>query len=287
MPYTEKGAAKINLAIDVLRKRTDGYHDVVMIMQTVALYDTLTLKSTKDEIKLSSNSCSIPLDNTNIVYKAAEYLKYKYGVKNGAYIHIEKNIPVAAGLAGGSTDAAAALRLLNKAWDLRLTKAELMDAGRKLGADVPFCIQGGTALAEGLGDKLTPIKSMPDCYILLAKPSVSLSTKEVYQSLILEEIKTRPDIKAMLSAINAGDLQKVSENLCNVLEASSIKMCPEVDAIKKKLLEYGAMGSLMSGSGPTVYGVFDNMPAAYNAYDNIKSMVREIFVVKTAVGSDD
>jgi 4-diphosphocytidyl-2-C-methyl-D-erythritol kinase len=253
-------------------------------MQSVALYDTITIRATKGEIKLTTNSLLIPTDNTNIVYKAAEYLKTKYSVKDGAVIHIEKNIPIAAGLAGGSTDAATTLKLLNKAWDLKLTKSELLDAGKKLGADVPFCINGGTALAEGLGDKLTMLGDMPDCYVLLAKPAAGLSTKLVYESLNLNEINMRPDINKIITAIQNKDINIISQNLCNVLEVASIKLLPEIQQIKQRLLENGALGSIMSGSGPTVFGIFKDKSLAYNAYEAVKDMVTDIFVVKTVNG---
>jgi 4-diphosphocytidyl-2-C-methyl-D-erythritol kinase len=278
---TGRAAAKINLAIDVLRKRPDGYHDVSMIMQSVALYDTITVRALKGEIKVTSNSDKIPSDKTNIAYKAAEYLKIKYNVKEGVHINIDKSIPVAAGLAGGSTDAALTLKLLNKAWDLRLSKNELLEAGKKLGSDVPFCIQGGTALAEGLGEKLTTLKGIPDCLILLAKPPVSISTKEVYEGLKLEEVKQRPDIKDMIRCIDANDLEGIAANMCNVLETVTIKKCPQIQEIKDKLVEYGAQGSMMSGSGPTVFGIFKDNASAYNAYDHIKDMVSDVFVVRT------
>lgn len=278
---TGKAAAKINLAIDVLRKRPDGYHDVSMIMQSVALYDTITVRALKGEIRVTSNSDKIPEDKGNIAYRAAEYLKMKYNVKEGVLINIEKTIPVAAGLAGGSTDAALTLKLLNKAWNLKLSKSEILDAGKKLGSDVPFCIQGGTALAEGLGDKLTPLSGIPECLILLAKPSVSISTKEVYQGLVLEDIAKRPDIKEMARCIEKGDLNGIASNMCNVLETVTVKKCPQIIELKEKLLEYGALGSMMSGSGPTVFGIFKESASAYNAYDHIKDMVSEVFVVKT------
>lgn len=287
MTYEVKAPAKINLALDVLRKRPDGYHDVSMIMQTIALYDTITVKSTWDGIKITSNSSKIPLNESNIAYKAAHYLSTKYNVKRGANIHIEKRIPVAAGLAGGSTDAAAVLKLLNKAWDLKLSKTELMDAGKRLGADVPFCIQGGTCLAEGLGERLTIIKSIPDCHILLAKPSVGVSTKEVYQSLKLDEIKERPDIAGMMKAIDEQNLTGICSKMGNVLETVTTKLHPIIPELKQRLLEYGAIGSLMSGSGPTVFGIFSDMSAAYGAYDNIKALVKEVFVVKTFDGRDE
>lgn len=286
MTYTVKAPAKINLALDVLSKRPDGYHDVAMIMQTVALYDTISVRSGFEGIKLTSDSSKIPIDETNIAYKAAHYLSTKYNVKRGAHIHIEKRIPVAAGLAGGSTDAAAVLKLLNKAWDLKLSKVELMDAGKKLGSDVPFCIQGGTCLAEGLGEKLTVIKSMSDCYILLAKPNISVSTQEVYQSLNLNEIEERPNIPAILQAIENQDIMGISNSMVNVLETVTTKMHPIIVELKQKLMENGAIGSIMSGSGPTVFGVFEDMATAYGAYDNIKTLVNEIFVVKTFDGRE-
>jgi 4-diphosphocytidyl-2-C-methyl-D-erythritol kinase len=232
---TGRAAAKINLAIDVLRKRPDGYHDVSMIMQSVSLYDTITVRALKGEIKVTSNTDKIPTDAGNIVYRAAEYLKSKYNVKEGVLINIEKTIPVAAGLAGGSADAALTLKLLNKAWDLRLSKNEILEAGKKLGSDVPFCIQGGTALAEGLGEKLTPLPGIPDCLVLLAKPSLSISTKEVYESLKLEDIKDHPNIKDMIRCIEAGDLEGISADMCNVLETVTIKKCPQIEDIKRKL----------------------------------------------------
>ncbi|MGB7605022.1 MAG: 4-(cytidine 5'-diphospho)-2-C-methyl-D-erythritol kinase [Lutisporaceae bacterium] len=287
MAYTVKAPAKINLALDVLSKRLDGYHNVSMIMQTIDLYDTITIKSQLEGIKITSNSTKIPLNESNIAYKAAHYLCTKYNVKKGAHIHIEKKIPVAAGLAGGSTDAAAVLKLLNKAWDLRLSKTELLAAGERLGADVPFCIQGGTCLAEGLGEKLTVIKSIPDCYILLAKPSVEVSTKEVYQSLNLNEIIERPDISGMIKAIEEQNLIDICNKMGNVLEIVTTKLHPIILELKQKLFEYGAIGSLMSGSGSTVFGIFSDMSAAYGAYDNIKTLVNEVYVVKTFDGRTD
>jgi 4-diphosphocytidyl-2-C-methyl-D-erythritol kinase len=276
-----KAAAKINLAIDVLKKRPDGYHDVSMIMQSVALFDTITVRAVKGDIKVTSNNDKLPKGKGNIVYRAAEYLKIKYSVKEGALINIEKTIPIAAGLAGGSADAALTLKLLNKAWNLRLSRNEILDAGKKLGSDVPFCIQGGTALAEGLGEKLTQLPGIPECLILLAKPAVSISTKEVYEGLKLEEIRERPDIKSMIQYIEGRNLEGITACMCNVLETVTIKKCSQIEELKEKLMEYGALGSIMSGSGPTVFGVFKDPASAYNAYDHIKDMVSEVFLVKT------
>lgn len=282
MTYVAKAAAKINLAIDVLSKRPDGFHEVAMIMQTVALYDTISLRpNTSGEIEIISDSKYIPTDKNNIVYKTAEYLKLKYNVKKGALIEIQKMIPIAAGLAGGSADAAATIKLLNKAWDLKLSRNQMLEAGKKIGSDVPFCIQGGTALAEGLGERLTPLKSLPECFILLAKPPVSISTKEVYEGIDLADIKKRPDIKEMILGIEEGNIIKIANKLCNVLENVTIKKCPIIEELKIRLIEFGAIGSMMSGSGPTVFGIFKDQASAYNAYDHIKTMVNEIFVVKT------
>ncbi len=286
MTYSVKAPAKINLALDVLSKRSDGYHNVSMIMQTIDLYDTITIDSILEGIRITSNSTKIPINESNIAYKAANYLRTKYNVKRGANIHIEKKIPVAAGLAGGSTDAAAVLKLLNKVWELKLSKSELLDAGKMLGADVPFCIQGGTCLAEGLGEELTVINSIPDCHIVLAKPRVGVSTKEVYQSLKLNEIIERPDIPGMIKAIEEQNLIEICNKMGNVLETVTTKRHPITLELKQKLCEYGAIGSLMSGSGPTVFGIFSDMSTAYSAYDNIKTLVNEIFVVKTFDGRD-
>lgn len=284
MNYTAKAPAKINLALDVLGRRANGYHDVAMIMQTISLYDTITVSLTKEGILLTTDSAAIPTDETNIAFKAANYLSTHYNVNKGAHIHIQKKIPVAAGLAGGSTDAAAVLKLLNTAWELKLSKSELMDIGLKLGADVPFCIQQGACLAEGLGEILTPIKTMPDCYILLAKPPVDVSTKKVYQGLHLEQITKHPDMQDTLKAIETQNLHRLCSNLCNVLENVTTQLHPSINELKQKMLELGALGSLMSGSGPTVFGIFENMSLAEKAYDNIKNLVNEVHLVKPSTG---
>lgn len=287
MNFTVQAPAKINFALDVLGKRPNGYHDVAMIMQTVALYDTITVNTDCQEIKLSSNCAEIPLDESNIAYRAAQYIKNKYNIESGVHIHIEKRIPVAAGLAGGSTDAAAVLKLLNKAWELGLSTAELMEAGLTLGADVPFCIQGGTCLAEGLGEKLTIIDKTPDCYVLLVKPSFGVSTKEVYQGLKLDEISNRPNIPEMLQAIEKDDIKALCHSMGNVLETVTTNKHPFIIELKQKMIEYGAVGSLMSGSGPTVFGIFEDMIAAQTAYDNMKTLVHDVYLVKTFDGRDE
>ena len=279
--YTEKAPAKINLAIDVLRKRDDGFHDVKMIMQSIDLYDVLTVEPVKNgKISVTMNTDAISNEKSNIVYKTAELLKRKHSIKQGAKIHIEKNIPLSAGLAGGSADAAATIKLLNRIWGLKMNKAEMKELGKQIGSDVPFCIEGGTALAQGLGEKLTYLKTMPECFVLLAKPGVDISTKEVYEGINLDEIKERPDIEGMLENIKEGNLQGIASRLCNVLENVTIKKCSDIPIIKESLIEDGALGSVMSGRGPTVFGIFDDQDKAYYAYDNIKSKADDIFLVK-------
>ncbi len=280
--YTAKAPAKINLALDVIAKRTDGYHDVVMIMQSVSLCDLITLKPiSEDIIIISSNSGLIPKGKDNIVYKTAEIIKKKYNVSDGAKIQIEKNIPVAAGLGGGSTDAAAAIRLLNKAWHLRMSVDEMLAIAKEVGADVSFCIEGGTALAEGLGEKLKPLKPMPSVFVLLAKPEGDISTKSIYNSFDNIKIDAKPDIKAMVEMLDDGNIEGVANNLCNVLESVTMEVCPKIGILKEKLLENGALGSVMSGSGPTVFGIFNDEYKAYNAYDKIKEYADEVFLAKS------
>jgi 4-diphosphocytidyl-2-C-methyl-D-erythritol kinase len=287
MTYTLEAPAKINFALDVLRKRPDGYHEVSMIMQTVALFDRITVCGRDGGIELTTDSPAIPADETNIAYKAAAYLRSKYHINKGASIHIEKRIPVAAGLAGGSTDAAAVLKLLNKLWELGLSHEELREAGARLGADVPFCIQGGTCLAEGLGEVLTPLANTPECWLLLVKPPLGVSTKEVYQSLKLDEIKERPDIKEMLQAIEGKNIKGICIHMRNVLETVTLKLHPMLSELKRRLLDHGAAGSLMSGSGPTVFGVFEDEAKAREAYEDMKNGVGEVFLVKTFNGREE
>lgn len=281
MKYILKAPAKINLAIDVLFKRPDGYHEVNLIMQSISLCDVIELKTIdEDKIIVTTDSESVPNGSKNIVYEAAELIKDKYNIKTGVKIEIEKNIPVAAGLGGGSTDAAAVIKLLNKAWKLGLSKKDLLSIGRMIGADVPFCIEGGTTFAEGLGEKLTPLNPIPDCFILLANPDVNISTKKVYESLDINKIDKRPDISGIIDAMDKGQLEKLAAKLCNVLEGVTIDICPLIRTIKKNFIEYGAIGSSMSGSGPTVFGIFDDQSKAYYAYDAIKNVVNEVLLVK-------
>lgn len=278
-----KAYAKINLGLDVLRKREDGYHDVRMIMQSVGLYDKLTLKKiTKDEIVLSSNVGSLPNNEKNLVYKAISLIKKECGITSGVKADLEKNIPMAAGMAGGSTDAAAALIGMNKLFDLGLSQEKLMKIGVKIGADVPYCIMGGTALSEGIGEVLTQLPPMPHCYILIAKPRISVSTRFVYENLEADKLPYHPDIDGMMESIRQGDLNGVADRLSNVLETVTEKKYPIISQIKAAMMEAGALNSLMSGSGPTVFGIYADKDTAMKALNKIQDieMVKNAYVVE-------
>ena len=264
---------KINLGLDVLRKREDGYHDVRMIMQTVGLYDQIDLFFRQEPgIEIETNLSYLPVNENNLVYKAAHLLMEEFQVKNGVFIRLRKLIPVAAGMAGGSSDAAAVLVGVNKMFHLGLSIEELMKRGVKIGADVPYCIMRGTALSEGIGEKLTALPPMPQRQVLLAKPAISVSTKYVYENLHANSLKPEqhPDIDGMIEAITAGDLLGVSAHLGNVLELVTAKKYPVIEEIKEVMRRYGAVGAMMSGSGPTVFGLFDNPKAASDAYEELR-----------------
>ncbi len=268
-----KAYGKINLGLDVVRRREDGYHEVRMIMQTVRVYDAIELNRTEEEgIRLSTNLYYLPNNETNLGYRAAKLLMDEFDIHDGLEIKMNKFIPVAAGMAGGSSDAAAVLFGVNKMFGLGLSKKELMERGVKLGADVPYCIMRGTALSEGIGEILTPLPPMPRCHVLIAKPAVSVSTKHVYESLNLPSLgeDAHPDIDAMRAAIEKKDISGVISNLGNILETVTIPENPIIQTIKDKMMEMGAEGSLMSGSGPTVFGLFTNQAAAQAAYEELR-----------------
>ena len=254
-----KSYGKINLGLDVLRRREDGYHEVRMIMQTVGLYDVLTMKKRKDDkIEMTCNLSFLPTDERNLVYKAVKLIKDKYHIKDGVEINLSKRIPVAAGMAGGSSNCAAALKGMNQLFDLGLSIDELCEIGVTLGADVPYCIWGGTALSEGIGEKLSRVDAMPDCYILIAKPGISVSTAFVYKNLDLPTLSKHPDIDGMLECLKEKDLTGICDRLENVLETVTIKEYPIIEKVKKHLMDQGAKGALMSGSGPTIFAVFED-----------------------------
>lgn len=261
-----KAMAKINLGLDVVRRRPDGYHDVRMIMQSINLYDSITITKTKSpKITVKTNLSYLPTNENNLVYKAADLLISEFQITEGVYINLEKHIPVAAGLAGGSSDAAATLIGINKLFRLGLSKRELMKRGVKLGADIPFCILRGTALSEGIGEVLTPLSPMPKCHILIAKPDISVSTKFVYENLKLNEDTIHPDIDGMVNLLTEQNLLGISKKLSNVLEQVTITKYPVIHEIKEFMIKHGALNSLMSGSGPTVYGLFEDKELAYQA----------------------
>ncbi len=300
-----KAYAKINLALDVVRRLENGYHEVRMIMQTVDLYDELTFQKTEGGITLTvemgshsrentawtedngqsalqadSQNGFVPADQSNLIYKAAKLLLDTAGVTGGVSVHLKKNIPVAAGMAGGSTDAAAALLGLNELYQLQYTEEELKALGVKIGADVPYCIQGGTALAEGIGEILSPLSAPPAAHLLIAKPDIDVSTAFVYRNLRLETVAEHPDIDGMIAALERHDLKGITDRLGNVLETVTVPAYPVIAQIKEMMRGHGAMGTLMSGSGPTVFGIFEREADAEGAARTmrIKGLASQIFV---------
>lgn len=278
-----KALAKINLGLDVIGTREDGYHLVRMIMQTIDLYDWVTIrKSDSDGITLRTNLHFLPADEHNIAYQAAGLLKKDFPQIGGVELHIHKCIPVAAGMAGGSTDAAAVLYGMNQLYHLGLPMKRLMEYGLRLGADVPYCLLRGTALAEGIGEKLTRLAPMPDCNILIAKPPVSVSTKLVYQSLDALEEPPHPQIDAQIKDLEAKDLTSLAKHMGNVLESVTVPMHPQIEQIKDMMEAQGAIAAMMSGSGPTVFGIFEDEAKAYEAKAQIRSsgLARQVYVTK-------
>lgn len=275
-----KAYAKINLGLDVIGRLENGYHEVKMVMQTVGIYDVLTLKKIPQGIIVTTDSGELPTDDNNLIYKAARFMIEKYNIPEGVSVHLEKNIPIAAGMAGGSTDAAGTFLGMNELFALGATVQELQELGVKVGADVPYCIMGGTALAEGIGEKLSPLPTPPECILLIAKPDINVSTKYVYEHLDEEGVEKHPDIDGMTEALARKDLQGIVERLGNVLENVTVKKHPIIAEIKDCMLEYGAMGSLMSGSGPTVFGIFDKREDAEKAmkYIKDKELAKQVFV---------
>ena len=267
-----RALAKINLGLDILGKREDGYHEVKMIMQTIQMYDVLELhKKKKPGISLTVNVPFIPTDERNLVYRAAAMLMEEFHVQEGLSIRLDKFIPVAAGMAGGSSDAAAAFVGVNRLFHLGLSQEELMERAVKVGADVPYCIMRGTALAEGIGEKLTALPPVPPCYVLIGKPAVSVSTKMAYENLNLETIKKHPDIDGMILDIENGNLKKMAEKMANVFEPGIIREYPVIQEIKDFMEENGALRAMMSGSGPTVFGIFDDREKIERAAEGLRA----------------
>lgn len=276
-----KALAKINLGLDVVRRREDGYHEVRMIMQTIHLYDRLDIKRTKESgIQIQTNLSFLPVNENNLIYKAAKLLMDEFSITDGVSVKLDKRIPVAAGMAGGSTDAAAMLFGMNRLFSLGLTKRQLMERGVQIGADVPYCIMRGTALAEGIGEELSPLAPMVKCPVLIAKPSISVSTKFVYQNLKLDDTTIHPDIDLLIEDIKAKNLHDIAAHMGNVLETVTIPNYPVIDEIKKHMLSNGAVGAMMSGSGPTVFGLFDDEDTAKKAYKAMRSshLARQVYL---------
>ncbi len=274
---------KINLGLDVLGKRDDGYHDLDMIMQSVDLADKITItKNDSGEITVKSNTGKIPNDESNLAYKAAKLLKDEFDIEKGIDIEIEKNIPISGGMAGGSTDCAAVLKGMNKLFKLKLSEQDLMDRGVTLGADVPFCIMGKTARAEGIGEVLTPIPNKIKGYIVLAKPPISVSTGFVYGRIDEVEVEHKPDTEAMIKAIEKNNLKGLADTVCNVLEEVTIPDYPIVQEIKDKMMANGALNAMMTGSGPTVFGLFDDKKKAIAAVDDLKEsrILEQLYLAK-------
>ncbi|QDX91963.1 4-(cytidine 5'-diphospho)-2-C-methyl-D-erythritol kinase [Brevibacterium sp. JNUCC-42] len=281
MRISIKAPAKINLTLDVLSKRPDGYHEVEMVMTTVDLADRvdLTLLESRD-ILIDCSASFVPNDMRNHAYKAAKLLQERYSVNKGVHIYIDKQIPVAAGLAGGSSDAAATLRGLNRLWNLRLSLDELALIGEEIGSDVPFCVYGGTALAKGRGEKLRHMISPTPCWVILAKPPIGVSTADVYGNLRVDQIKKHPKTEKMLQAIGEQDFSLMARSLCNVLEEVTLNRYPQVRQIKELMLESGADGVLMSGSGPTVFALVQKEAKVHRIYNALRGFVKDVYAVR-------
>lgn len=275
-----KAPAKINLSLDVLYKRPDGYHEVEMIMTTIDLADRIELSPLdRDHIKIYSHNRFVPDDQRNLAYQAAVLLKERFNVKKGVAIAIEKTIPVAAGLAGGSSDAAATLRGLNKLWGLGLSLDELAALGAEIGSDVSFCVYGGTALATGRGEVIKPLPAPPTCWVVLAKPFIGVSTAEVYRRLQLDGMK-HPQTEKMIEAIKDNNFRKVCESVGNVLEGVTLELHPEVAQIKEQMKRFGADAVLMSGSGPTVFSLVEHDSRMHRIYNGLRGFCDQVFAVR-------
>lgn len=267
-----RAMAKINIGLDVVKKREDGYHEVRMIMQTISMYDVLDMEKTGEPgIALTTNLPYIPCDERNLVYRAAKLLMDEKNVKGGLKIRLDKFIPVAAGMAGGSSDAAAAMIGTNKLFKLGFSLEELMERGVQIGADVPYCIMRGTALAEGIGEKLTSLPAIPKCFVLVGKPGINVSTKTAYENLRLDEIQQHPDIDGIVQGIRENDLDAITSRMENVFEPGIISRYPIIAKIKELMLETGAENAVMSGSGPTVFGIYKTKEAVNRAAKALRS----------------
>ena len=277
-----KAYAKINISLDIVGKReSDGYHLLKMIMKNIDLYDEIYIEKEKEDITISCNKSYVPTDSRNLAYKAASLFKETYNIEDGVHIDIVKNIPVSAGLAGGSTDAAAVLKLMNKIFKVNASNKELMALGLKLGADIPYCINGGTALCEGIGEKITTLAPFKDKILVLVKPSFGVSTKEVYKAFNLDRVRVHPKTENLIEAMEQDNLYYVANNMKNLLENVTLRKHNILIKIKEDMNRYGAVGSMMSGSGPSVFAFFDDMLKAQRCYEKMKENHREVFLTRT------
>lgn len=278
-----KARAKINLGLDVLGKREDGYHEVRMVMQTIGIYDRLILtKIPEEEIRITSNLAFLPVNENNLIYKAIKLLKDEYHFPGGVSVDLNKFIPVAAGMAGGSTDAASTMFGANRLFGLNLSMGKMMELGVRLGADVPYCVMRGTALAEGIGEKLTRITPVPHMWILIAKPQINVSTRLVYEQLDMGGIQKHPDIDGIIRAIEAQDVVRIAQSMGNVLENVTVPLYPVIETIKQDMLSHGAINAMMSGSGPTVFGIFpdEQTTLACQAFLKKKGDARQVYITE-------
>lgn len=281
MKIYEKAPAKINLMLDVLYKRPDGFHEVEMVMTMIDLADRLEMsEQSRDTIMITSQAGYIPLDEKNLAFQAARLIKEHYDVRKGVHIHLDKKIPVAAGLAGGSSDAAATLRGLNRLWNLNIPMEELLSLGAELGSDVPFCVTGGSALATGRGEVLKSVPNPPQCWVVVAKPPINVSTAEVYGRLRSDNIKNHPSAVDMVAALEAGNFNEMCQSLGNVLEEVTLKLHPEVQQLKEAMIKLGADGVLMSGSGPTVFGLVAKESKVARIYNGLRGFCKEVYAVR-------
>lgn len=273
--------AKVNISLDVVGKREDGYHLLKMIMQNIDLYDEIEMDECESGIVISCDKAYVPTDNRNLAYKAADLFMKEYGINAGVSIKITKNIPVAAGLAGGSTDAAAVLKGMRDMFRPQVSNEELMKTGVRIGADVPYCIQGGTALCEGIGEIMTVLPSFKNHIMVVVKPPFGVSTRDVYQALDISKIMRHPRTGDLIKAMRRNDLEFVCKNMRNVLENVTLRRCRSIRDIKNSMVRNGAVGAMMSGSGPTVFGFFDDMMSAQRCYEAMKRNFKEVYITRT------
>lgn len=281
MTVFEKAPAKLNLSLDILNKRQDGYHNVEMVMTTIDLYDRIELTSLEqDQVKVTLWSRYVPNDERNLAYQAAKAFKEKYKVKKGVHIKIDKNIPVSAGLGGGSADAAAVLRGLKKLWKIDISTAELATLGATISSDVPFCVYGHTAIAKGRGEIIEKLPSPPTCWVILAKPDIGVSTRTIFEQIKMEQLK-HPNTNEVIQALYDQDFPKLCNHLGNALENVTMNMYPEVRWLKQKMMQNGIQGVLMSGSGPTIYGLVEQERKAKRIYNGMRGFCKEVFLVRS------